>query len=105
MEASGGSQSHLAGAPAGYTPQVDGRLSIPCRGDGLSLGPRGASGLTPWPGCKLCLLWGQVGACPCAYLLGRLLIKSLQSQQCLTWPVTAPGLMDSVLETLDPEDS
>lgn len=42
----------------------------------------GAGSLSPWPGRKLCRLWGQVGAYPCASLLGQLLIKSLQSQQC-----------------------
>lgn len=44
-------------------------------------GALGAGSLAPWAGRKLSLLWGRVGACPCASLLGQLLIKSLQSQQ------------------------
>ena len=67
-------------------------------------GAPGTGSLTP----GLAINFASVGSgwsLPCACLLGQLLIKSLQSPQCLTWPVTAPGLMHSVLETLDPESS
>lgn len=72
------------------TPQVDGppfpagEVGSARRGGAQGAAEDGLDGgsLLPWPGCKLCLRWGQVGACPRAYLLGRLLIKSLQSQQC-----------------------
>lgn len=48
--------------PAGFAPPVD--LSEPLLGRWAQTGDPGTGSLTSRPGCKLCLVWGQVGACP-----------------------------------------